>query len=587
VAIDRSGPVPPYWMYLVEAIIIPNGAPPNQNLLTLQSAGLRWVQVPNYQRGISWQTDQVSEFLDSDSILLGNVILGQFSTPANQQQFPYLPANVTQYHVLVDGLQRLAVGTILLALLHDRFLSPSPTRPNDAPHFAGLSALVQSRAAAYLHNDTEFRQHPRKAIRDQYQALRDSLTQWIEDEIQAGKVLNLAAAVTRTMTVKQIAIDVYFNFPSHVALMNTFLGLNTVRVDLGPVDLLRSFIIEKATTDGWTAGEIEDVENQLTEVFTRDEQPDGELLPFVKIVLEMIRSTTNATKIFPSWTTSLDRAEVDRFLQFVADMKSSAGNHYFDEVRNCGSIPFAVLLAFYYRSLVSAGQGPDFLTGGTSEDANLHMVLMACYRVLLDGRIGRTRDFAADCLRDKYATLASVAEAMSTQFLKIGLGAQVDAGWLRGALLQADKNRAKRIFNAMRLPARVLGFGGPFSPLIFGRRSIDYHIDHLIPESMLIANVAGIAEANGIRNFAPLPSNQNRVAKATSCSSKLTDTGIYGAYIGGTGMVHQYSVWLVKDHAPKYSPPPLDDQKALEINASPGIGDARLEKISAELISRL
>ena len=163
--------------------------------------------------------------------------------------------------------------------------------------------------------------------------------------------------------------------------------------------------------------------------------------------------------------------------------------------------PFAILLAFYYRRLVSAGQPADFLTGGGSEDANLHMVLLACYRVLLDGRIGRTRDIASACLQDGYATLADVANDVSNQFLYIELTTPVDAGWLRGALLQADKNRAKRIFNAMRLPSRSNGFGSPFAPMTFGRRSIDYHIDHLIPESMLGANQPGYPKAMESRTF--------------------------------------------------------------------------------------
>lgn len=585
-AIDRAGPVPPYWTYLVEAVLIPSSAPPDQNLLTLQTAGLRWIHIPNFQRGISWQTEQVAEFLASDSILLGNVILGQF--PASDASFPYLPTSQSHYHVLVDGLQRLAVGTMLLALLHDRVLSPAPSRPNATPHFAGVTALVQSRAAVYLHNDAEFTKHPRRAVRDQYLSLRSSLDQWIEDEFESGQVVTLAENVTRTMTVKQIAIDVYFNFPGHLALMNTFLGLNTVRVDLGPVDLMRSWIVEKASTDGWSVTDIEDVENQFTEVFTRAEQPDAELLPFVKVVLDLIRSTSGGqTKIFPSWSESLDRAEVDRFLQFVADMKTAAGNHYFDEIRACGSNPLAILFSFYYRQLVKAGQSPDFLTGGSSDDANLHMFLLACYRALLDGKIGRTRDFAANCLRDQYVTLADVANEISTQVLHIGLSMSVDAGWLRGALLQADKNRAKRVFNAMRLPSKQTGFGSPFAPMAFGRRSVDYHIDHLIPESMLVANQAGYGECNGIKNFAPLPSNQNRVAKATSCSSKLGENGIYDAYVTGAGTVHQYAVWLVKDHAKQYQPSQLDNQALLETNATPAIGDARLEKIVTELLDRL
>lgn len=555
--------------------------------MNLVNAGLRWIHVPSYQRGISWDTEQVAEFLASESVLLGNVILGQFAVPAGAQPFPHLPAQVTHYHVLVDGLQRLAVGTALLSLLHQDYLVDNPNKPNEAPAFAPLKALIQSRAAAYLHNDVEFTQHPRKAIRDQYVALRSELRKWIDQQIADGHFPELAASIVTTMTGNQVAIDVYFNFPSQMALMNTFLGLNTVRVDLGPIDLLRSFLIEKASADGWSAQEIEDVENQFTEVFSQKSQPDSELLPFVKVVLEMIRSNHDAARIFPSWPGSLDKDEVDRLLQFVADMKDSNTNPYLNEIRSCGTNPFAIVLAFYYFRLVASQQSPPFLTGATTDDSQLHQLLLACYRVLLDGRIGRTRDFAARCLKSTYATLGDVAEAMSQTFLETSINAQVDQGWLRGALIQADKNRAKRIFNAMLLPQKAIGFGGAFSPSTYGPKSVHYQVDHLIPDSMRQLNAPGYAESDGIRNFAPLPTNQNKAAKATSCSSKLQPNGIYDVLISGAGTIHPYWVWLVKDHYPQYQPAQLDQQDRLEVNAAPPVGDARLDKISSELLTRL
>lgn len=583
--IDRSGPVPPYWQYLAETIIIPNSAPPNANLMNLINAGLRWIHIPTYQRGISWGTDEVAEFLKSDSVLLGNIILGQF--PATSAHYPYLPSAIGHFHVLVDGLQRLAVGTALLALLHDDYLAPAPNRPDDAPAFSQLTALVQSRAAAYLHNDTEFQQHPRKAIRDQYKSLRQDLEAWIERQISTGKFGEMARDIVTTMTANQVAIDVYFNFPNQMALMNTFLGLNTVRVDLGPMDLLRANLVERATADGWTAQDIEDIENQFTEIFSRGDQPDSELLPFVKVVLDFVQRG-RGSRIFPSWTSHLDKIEVDRFLQFVADMKSPATNPYVIEIRNCGTNPFAVLLGFYYFKLVSASQSPVFLTGGADDDPGLHHLLLACYRVLLDGRsIGRTREYATKCLDGDYATLEDLADAISSQYLSVPIASQVDQGWLRGALILADKNRAKRVFNAMLLPQKGQGYGGLFVPMTYGARSIHYQVDHLIPDSMRQANQPGYAESDGIRNFAPLPTNQNHVAKATSCSSKLQTNGLYDVLISGASTIHPYWVWLVKDHLPQYDPAAFDQQACLEVNAQPAIGDARLDKISAELLARL
>jgi len=309
----------------------------------------------------------------------------------------------------------------------------------------------------------------------------------------------------------------------------------------------------------------------------------------VKVILEMIRNDQDAVRIFPSWPGVLDKDEVDRLLQFVADMKEAYTNPYLSEIRSCGTNPFAIVLAFYYFKLVNDHQSPPFLTGANEneDDPQLHQLLIACYRALLDGRIGRTRDFAERCLKGTYETLGDVAEEMSQAFLEISIKARVDQGWLRGALIQADKNRAKRIFNAMLLPQKSTGFGGHFSPFTYGPKSINYQVDHLIPDSMRQLNAPGYSESDGIRNFAPLPTNQNREAKATSCSSKLQANGIYDVLISGAGNIHPYWVWLVKHHYPRYQPAQLDNQGLLEVNANPPIGDARLDKISSELLTRL
>lgn len=587
--IDRAGPVPPYWQYIVESVLTPQQGPPNQALLNLQNANLRWLTVPTYQRGVSWGVEDVENFLRSDSVLLGNVILGQFAVPALRPlPLQYLPNGQTHYHVLVDGLQRLAVGTILLALLHDDYLAAAPNRPNDAHHFNGLTALVQSRAAAYLHNDNEFIHHPRKAIRDQYSTLRSALKSWIDEEASNNRINELAFLVTRVMTAKQVAIDVYFNFPGHLELMNTFLGLNTVRVDLGPIDLVRSYLVEKATSDGWNPADVEDLENEFTDIFTKDGRPDSDLLPFVNVVYDFLRDAQRVVKLFPSWSTSLDQKEVETFLQFVSDFKTPAAPQpYFDEIRRCGSLPFAVLLSYYYNLLINGTPAPSFLQGGANQNPELHEFLRAIYRVLIDGRIGRTGGYVRRALDGQYSVLSDIANAMSLEFLGVDLSVAVDPGWLRTSLVKADRNRSKRIFNAMLLPQRGAAVGGPFDPLPFGRKAVEYHIDHLIPEAMLAENTAGYPEGQTIRNFSPLPSNQNQAAKATSCSTKLGPGGIYMAYVTGGGLVHPYAHWLTHQHAPPLAANELDDQRYLEPNRVPAVGDDRLEHLAGELDIRL
>lgn len=573
--VHRSGPTPAYWEYIVSNALVPYTGTPNQAVLQTGYAGMQWIEIPSYQRGISWTIAEVQEFLRSGSILLGNVILGQFARAAGA--FPQLPTDIGQYNILVDGLQRFAIGTMMLSVLHPRVLAANPQRPGDATHFTPLANLVGARAAVYQHNDAELLGHPRRAIAEQYRSLRDDWEAYVDEQMDNGQGGGLAASVINSLLNKQVAVDIYFNFPGAVELMNTFLGLNTVRVDLGPVDLLRSYIVEKATSSNWPAHEVEDMENDFTGVFTRDERPDSELLPFVNVILQYVAQGATAATVFPSWPGGLDHNEVDEFLDFVLALKNLATDPYLEEIRRTGTIPFAIVMAYYYRRKLDGHGLPSVLAGGTAEHPDLHALLLACYRTHLDGRIGRTRDFADHCLTGTYATLTAVADAMSSMFLSMPISAQVDRGWLVAALNRTDKKRAPRVFNAMVLPSKTQ-IGGPFAPLIFGRRSTNFHTDHLLPESMITANAPGEAEAHTLRNLAPLPTNQNRVAKATSCSSKLGASGIYPNYIANTTPPHPFCLWLVANQASHGAA--LDVQQNLEPNQTPAIGTERIEHIA-------
>jgi hypothetical protein len=576
-SIHRSGPVPPYWEYVAKSALVPDNAPPDQAVLQAGYAGLTWIEIPSYQRGISWSLTQLLEFLDTSSALLGNVILGQFPRAAGM--FGQLPTNINEYVVLVDGLQRFAVGTMLLAGLHPEVLAATPNRQGDATHFAPLAQIVGAHAAVYLHNDEQLRQHKRRAIADQYTALRDEWTAHVVKELDAGNGADLATQVMDALLRRQVAIDIYFNFPGAVELMNTFLGLNTVRVDLGPVDLLRSYIVERATSSGWPPLQVESMENTFTEIFTRDEKPDSELLPFVNVLVEHVRDPAKAATVFPSWPGGLASNEVDDFLDYVQACKNSA-DPYVSEIRRVGSIPFGMVLAHYYRRKLDGNGDPSFFSGGTIEHSSLHALLRACYRTLFDGRVGRTRRYVNTTLDGTLATLDAAADAMSVEFLGFGLGQQVDSGWLSAALNRIDKKRAPRVFNAMLLPPPQPS-GGTFAPLPFGRKSTETHVDHLLPESMIQANASGQPEALTLRNLAPLPANQNRVAKATSCSSKLGTGGIYDVYVQTAQNHHPYAAWLVSNQAQHGAQ--LDLQLYLEPNQSPAVGADRIDHITAAL----
>lgn len=586
--IQRSGPTPPFYDYVTSKALVPAQSPPNPELLQLITGQFEWIEIPRFQRGISWELDNVIEFLESHSVLLGNVILGQFTRPSHM--FPYLPNNVNVYSVLVDGLQRFAVGTMLLAILDPLVFGPTAQRKADSVYFAGLAARVSSLSPIYMHNDLEFRNHQRQAIKTQYARLREDVEQYVLKRLNNGEASELAQVISNTFLNRQIALDTYFNFDSTVALMSTFLGINTLRVDLGPVDLLRALIVEKATASGWSAEEIDDIENEFTSTFTVDEKPDGELLPFANVVLNTVQSGYGS-RVFPSWNSTLDRDEVQDFLDFVQDFRTNRSNGYFRELCECGAIPLAIVMSYYYVQCVHHDQPkPSFLNGGNDEDGELHRLLIAAYRALLAGSIGRSRSFAEEIMNgSRNHTLPELADQLSKAAVGITVLDEVDWNWLTTVLNKADKNKSKRIFNAMLLPPKSNGFGTvPFSPLIFGRRSKEFHVDHLIPKGQLQSNAPGYEEGERLRNFAPLPSNQNRVAKDTSCSAKLAPGNIYDTYISNTTVpVHPYCEWLVRTHGPSVSASDLDRQELLERNRTPDLGDRRIQFIADTLKERI
>ena len=589
--IQRSGPTPPFFEYVCSYALLPLSAPPSPQILALVTPGqvLSWIEIPSFQRGISWDIQKIEELLQSRSVLLGNVILSQDHVLAGQ--FPYLPSTQPHVLVLVDGLQRLAVGTAVLRLLHDRVLSAQPTRPADAVHFAALSARVNALSAFYFHNDIEFRNHPRRAIADQYGALRAAVDAFLEEEFNAGRSSVIASQLSTLYLAKQVALDIYFNF-NRVDLLGTFIGINTVRVDLGPVDLLRSHILEKATAARWSTALSEATENDFTESLTDEQKPKQAFLPFVNASLRVIWSHgAGGQRLLPSWNNGLSSQEVSDFLDFVDRFEASIpGNTYLAEIAECGSLPVSIVFAYYYmRYAHTKAPFPSFFTGGSLENGELHAFLLACYRLILNGSIGRITPYL-DRIVDgsSLLTLDELADQISADFIGKSLVADVDIAWLELELSSVDQRRAPRIFNALLLPSRHHR-GATFQPLKFGRKASWFQVDHLIPDILVSPTGRGSQEAQTLRNFAPLPTNQNRVAKATNCSTKLSDNGIYSTYISAGGVthsVHPYVVWLVT-HASLVVPAQLDDQALLEKNSIPDLGSQRISKIASELLTRL
>jgi hypothetical protein len=146
--------------------------------------------------------------------LLGNAILSQFAIPPGS--FNYLPSGQQNYLILVDGLQRFAVGTSVLSVLNKEVLTASPNRPGDATFFTALAARVAPLSPYYTHNNIELSDHPRQAIRDQYKVLRTAVSTYIMQELDAGRGKALADKIVSLFLSRQVALDIYFNFNSYI-----------------------------------------------------------------------------------------------------------------------------------------------------------------------------------------------------------------------------------------------------------------------------------------------------------------------------------------------------------------------------------
>jgi hypothetical protein len=572
-----------FWEYVARYPLVPFSQPISPGVTQL-GAPRGWLLVPQFQRGISWDADEnVVAFLGTSSVFLGNIVLSQSQTPPHWQYFPH--GTYPHYVELIDGLQRFAMGTALLNILYPLVLSPTPTRPTDAPHFHPITAYVGNFQPIFNHNDYELRHHPRLAIRGQYNRFAQQLSKLVDDQLAPLKVAAFAAQVTNLFTQREVAVDTYFNL-TQMDILNAFLGVNTGRVELSSVDVVRAHILRQAERAGWPAADMEVVENEFTDCFMDQDKPSESLLPFVNALRKLI-DNGQAARVFPSWNAGFVRHDVDRLLDFIDQFDASVGNNMFlTEIAACGALPLGIVLAWYYIDLVhGAGIQPAFFNGNPGCDADLHQLLRAVYRTVLQGRVGRIGSFLEDILTGvNVQPLAAIADDISRAFIGRGLVQQVDRAWLVATLNSVDRNKAKRVYNAMLLPGRNL-LGAAFAPLVFARRRGTFHIDHLIPESLLIPNMAGEGEGATIRNLAPLPANLNTAAKNTPCSTKLVPGGLYDVHVRGGGTFHPYCDWLVNGAGVQAVD--LDQQSLLQPNSQPDVGTQRIDRIADELLPRL
>lgn len=585
-SISRTGECPIYLKYITEQALIPRSRQPSPEFSELTRYNFHWIDVPSFQRGLVWSEELLEELLASKSVFLGNAILGSFPINRGASAFGHLPTSAGNYEVLIDGLQRFSIGTAILSILFPLVLSDTPERGDDAGHFAALKLQSAMWGPVFLHNDYELCNHQRRAVADSYQAFRQKLKSWMIRRFDSGDAPALAEQTIQLFLQRQIAPDIYHGFSSVYEVASTFIGLNTVRVQLNIVDWLRSVIIDQGGQAGWSPDVIEALENRFSATFNRADGvgPEAALIPLASILKEILTEDNDEEKkrVFPSWGNTFRVDEVDDLLNFIELVWDHDENAYAREIRLCGAIPFAALILYFYRKQLVEDYEPSFLKGGDLDDHALLEFLRGYYRVVFEGRVARTREYAKRLLL-KDEPLEETANQLSRNFIGKVLTEQVDRDWLVATLKAADKNRARQIFNACLLPEH--GTSSAFHPHRYGGSAEHYQIDHMIPSSVLESRKPGGPEGQLLMNFAPIRKTTNVRQLNIQCSHKLAEGGVYQMECENNENTHPYLKWLVESQMSGGSR--LDDQELLQTAATPSIAMARIEWIADRLITRL
>ena len=546
-------------------------------------AGLTPLTIPTYQRGIEWGADEVKELLDSNSALFGTVIMANFS--AGGANAPTLE--------LVDGLQRFATVTAFLKSLFPKVLLQPPTNAAAAelPEFTALRTKAAGYEPLVTYNHRALMNHPRRAISRGYRRLYEAIDQEIVTPELASHPADFARKVQQMLMVKQVSIDPYYGFSRHIELANTFLSMNSQGIDLDEADLLRAKLVDQTIglglARGWTPAAIDQMENSFTDSF----EIGGANQKNMRVLATLLNDAFERhqeSRIFPTWSTLQPQA-VQSFISYIDSAIQSTATTtfpYFRETVNCGGYPFSIVLLYYYLQSCSPGT-PDFVSaGGTVTAADLHKLLRACYRRLIDGTIARTGETAIRMIDGALTNLDQIAQDINPVAGAGPLTGPPNSAWLNQRLRQADIRRAQRIFNAMLLPDRG-NPGGNFEPLPYGRRTNQWHIDHLIPTSLIQPNIPGEIEGDTICNFAPLPSPTNTQQKNAPCSLKLGPQGTIAFAVTNMPTPHPYLAWLVNNQRQARAQAELDNQRLLQPNSQPPIGDERIEFITNLLLGKL
>lgn len=556
----------------------------------LKSPGKKWhddvndfdpnpIKIPPYQRKIVWDEKTISDFLKSKAVLFGTVILAKSPTE--------------EPLILIDGLQRFATSTAILNYLHSEIL-PKIADAGIKEHFKRLTADTENRKAIFEHNDNELRNNTRRGIQESYKQLYKNVKSVI-NELNKKSSEELAEKLIQTFVKKQIAIDIYHGFKNSGEYTQTFININSTGMDLTQVDLLRSEIIQQAETKNWEPSDIDEIENRFTEVFQSSKIKATKVLG--KHLYDALMDNPNI--VFKNWD-NLVKDDVDDLLDFI-DRTYEASNEdgedgnrkwpYLHENFQCGDIPFAIITWFYYKKHQEHGATPDFLGGQLNTTNDLHVLLKAFYRRIVNSGMNRVDVAASKLIRGKNPEMLQNMMTVAAEINPADepLDKLIDKIWIKNNIRNSNTNKIRRIFNACLLPEPNLNNG--FQPLHYGPGN-GWTVDYLIPRGAISKNSEYYEQVDTIINKIPIRSDLKRKLKDKTCLEKLN----LNEMLDEIKDEHPYLTWLMNEHCEKYKDSILENAdgeyvlnspKCLSNTANPPVGKERLEKIAELLQNRI
>jgi hypothetical protein len=220
------------------------------------------IRVPDFQRDFSWTQKQISEFW-SDLIAFGGNDPAVQLTGREYFLGAAVLVNNGTYHLLLDGQQRLATTTILLAALRDKIaeFNQDAAKQINEQYIVFEDHLTNARVAkielnifdrAFFRNNIQtfprqqFEAPAKKShrlIREAYDYFEERISEGWENAGGGRSGFDWAAHITLTLREHMALVTVVSNNERSASLI--FATLNDRGIGLSTIDLIRSLVLQR------------------------------------------------------------------------------------------------------------------------------------------------------------------------------------------------------------------------------------------------------------------------------------------------------------------------------------------------------